>query len=363
MRARTTAGIDAAPQGVRVTASLSIDLGALVANWRALAAKAPSALCTAVVKADAYGLGAPPAAKALADAGVRCFYVAWPEEGVIVRGAVGDGPEIAVFHGPDAETLPLFARAALEPVINTPEQLKLWLSQPQPAPYALHLDTGMSRLGLSPRDWGAAVQATSAHPPTTILSHLACGDEPGHPMNAHQLSAFREGAALWPGARRSLSATGGVLLGADYHFDEVRPGIGLYGGGPQPLSPVATLTAPILQLRDIQAGESAGYGATWTAQRPSRLATLGIGYADGFLRSSSNRGYGVIRGERRPIVGRVSMDLIMLDVTGLDVALGEAVEMLGPAMPLADAAANAGTIDYELLTRLGRRFQRTWTGA
>jgi alanine racemase len=345
--------------------SARIDLSALVANWRMLGRRAAPAEAAAVVKADAYGLGAGPVTQALAKAGCRRFYVAWPEEGVEVRKAVGAGPGIAVFHGPAADTIRLFAEAQLEPVLNSLDQIGLWIGAGA-GPAALHVDTGMSRLGVAEADWRAA--ATAWPTPTRLVSHLACADEPdGEPKNQSQLDALGRASTFWPNAKRSFSATGGAYLGPRYAMDEIRPGIGLYGGGPIPADgeaplPVVTLTAPILQLREIGPGETIGYGATFTAKQRHTLATLGIGYADGFLRAASNRGYGVVRGARRPILGRVSMDLIVMDVTGVSAAVGDEVELMGANLPLHDQAQAMGTIDYELLTRLGPRIRRTYVG-
>lgn len=343
-----------------------IDLSALVENWRMLARRAAPAEAAAVVKADAYGLGAAPVGRALAKAGCRRFYVAWPHEGAALRQALGGGPEIAVFHGPTPDTLPLFAANSLQPVLNSKEQVKLW-AEAAGGSYALHVDTGMNRLGLPPNQWDKARQRLGAGLPTHLVSHLACPDEPDHPMNVNQLRGYRHAITIWPEAKKSLASTAGVYLGADYLFDEVRPGIGLYGGGPTPADgppprPVVTLTAPILQIRHVHHGDSTGYGATWKSHDDRTLATLGLGYADGFLRAASNKGYGVIRGEKRPVLGRVSMDLIMLDVTGLDVAPGDEVEFLGASISIAEQAEAMATIDYEILTRLGPRIQRSYAG-
>ncbi len=345
--------------------SVQIDLSALVENWRMLGRRAAPAEAAAVVKADAYGLGAARVAQALAKAGCRRFYVAWPSEGVEVRKALGPGPSIAVFHGPARDALALFGAAKLEPVLNSIDQIRLWIAAGA-GPAALHVDTGMSRLGLSEADWRAAAIAWPA--PSLLVSHLACADEAGGAIkNQTQLDALGRAGAFWPTSRRSLSATAGVYLGPRYALDEIRPGIGLYGGGPVPTDgdapqAVVTLRAPILQVRDIDAGETIGYGATFTASRRHTLATVGIGYADGFLRAASNRGYGVIRGVRRPILGRVSMDLIVLDVTGVSAMVGDEVELMGANLPLRDQAEAMGTIDYELLTRLGRRIRRNYVG-
>jgi alanine racemase len=345
--------------------SVQIDLSALVANWRMLGRRAAPAEAAAVVKADAYGLGAAPVAQVLAKAGCRRFYVAWPHEGVELRKALGAGPGIAIFHGPAPDNVALFAQAQLEPVLNSLDQVRLWIAAGA-APAALHVDTGMSRLGVAEADWRAAATAWPA--PTLLVSHLACADEPdGGPKNQSQLEAFGRASTFWPSARRSLAATAGVYLGPRYAMDEIRPGIGLYGGGPIPATgeaplPVVTLTAPILQLREIGPGETIGYGATFTAKQRHTLATVGIGYADGFLRAASNRGYGVVRGARRPSLGRVSMDLTILDVTGVSAAVGDEVELMGVNLPLREQAQAMCTIDYELLTRLGHRIRRTYVG-
>jgi len=349
---------------------LQIDLDALVANWRMFQRRAGHAYAAAVVKADAYGLGAEPVAKALAKAGCSRFYVAWPQEGSALRRILGATPEINVFHGPTRDTMDAFAMYQLVPVLNHLEQVDMWLSgNINPRPASLHVDTGMNRLGLSEAHWAAAARMLPK--PHKLISHLACGDEDS-PRNNEQLEAFQRASALWPGVPRSLSATGGAYLGADFHFDEIRPGIGLYGGGPKPAdgSPphgVVTLTAPILQVRDIKKGETVGYGQSWTAKADTQLATVGLGYADGFLRAASNRGKAHVQGqggqgEIRPIVGRVSMDLIVVDVTGLSVSTGDDVEFLGPNIPPGEAANQMGTIDYEVLTRLGARLDRRYSG-
>ena len=344
---------------------LYIDLDAIVANWRRMQRRVAPAHAAAVVKADAYGLGAGRVAAALAKAGCNRFYVAWPQEGANLRRQLGPAPEILVFHGVTADTLDLFRMHQLQPVLNHLEQIDLWLSSnAHPLPAALHVDIGMNRLGLSEAHWAAAARVMPQ--PTRLISHLACGDEDSA-ANPSQLARFRQAAALWPGVPRSLSATGGVYLGRDYHFDEVRPGIGLYGGGPRPAEgsapeTVVTLTAPILQVRDISEGDTVGYGCAWTAPSDTKTATIGLGYADGYLRSASNKGHVFVSGQQRPILGRVSMDLIVIDVTGLSVALGDDIELLGPNMPLSEVAAAMGTIDYEILTRLGSRLDRRYAG-
>lgn len=347
------------------SAKLHIDLDALVANWRMMQRRVEPAYAAAVVKADAYGLGARQVASALSKAGCNRFYVAWPQEGGELRRDLGPAPEILVFHGPTPDTMDLFQLYSLQPVLNSLDQIDIWTSgNLSPRPAALHVDTGMSRLGVPEAHWAAAARLLPK--PTRLISHLACGDE-ASPVNAVQLERFQRAAALWPGVSCSLSATGGAYQGKDYHFDEVRPGIGLYGGGPTPTEgsaphTVVTLTAPVLQVRDVRKGETVGYGCTWAAETDAQLATIGLGYADGYLRSASNTGHIVVQGQKRPIVGRVSMDLIVVDVTGLSVSPGDEIEVMGPNMPLSEAAGAMGTIDYEILTRLGARLERRYSG-
>lgn len=344
---------------------LHIDLDALVANWRMFQRRAGTAHAAAVVKADAYGLGADAVAGALAKAGCSRFYVAWPQEGAALRRKLGVAPEILVFHGPTRDTMDLFTMYHLEPVLNHLEQIDLWLQENlSPRPAALHVDVGMNRLGLPEAHWAAAAKMLPK--PSRLVGHLSCGDE-ASPNNAIQLERFVRASALWPGSPRSLSATGGAYLGPGFHFDEIRPGIGLYGGGPQPAEgsaphAVVTLTAPVLQVRDIGKGEAVGYGGAWEANEPTQLATIGIGYADGYLRSASNRGMAFIQGQKRPIVGRVSMDLTVIDVTGLPVSPGDDVELVGPNIPLNEAAGAMDTIGYEILTRLAPRLDRRYSG-
>jgi alanine racemase len=252
----------------------------------------------------------------------------------------------------------------LEPVLNSLEQIALRIGSPlAQRSCSLHLDTGMNRLGLSQSHWAEAARLAPA--PHRLISHLACADEPDHAMNARQLALFDKAASLWPKSSRSLSATGGAYLGEEYTLDEVRPGIGLYGGGPAPRDGdaprvVVTLKSALLQLRSVAKGETVGYGASWTADGEQTLAVTGLGYADGYLRAASNRGAAFVGGMKRPIVGRVSMDLIVVDVTGTNAKPGDEIEFLGPNMPLKEVAASMGTSDYELLTRIGSRVERVW---
>jgi alanine racemase len=304
-----------------------------------------------VVKADGYGLGADTIAPALAAAGTRTFFVATLGEGLALRALLGAGVAIYVFNGPAPGEAETYRQADLVPALNSPAQIALWDAS---APHALHVDTGMNRLGLKPHELHAARELR----PLMVMSHLACASDPAHPMNAVQRARFTEIAAQYPAAKRSLAASGGIMLGRDYTFDLTRPGIGLYGGGaldeanPQ-LATVATLEAPILQAFDLPAGASVGYGATFTAASPLRAATVALGYADGWLRSLSGSGYGHIGGATCPLLGRVSMDLVTIDISAAPNAReGDFVEFLGPNVKLDDVAARAGTISYEVLTNL-----------
>jgi alanine racemase len=348
-------------------AVLRIDLSAVVANWRALGARHPGGAVAAVVKADAYGLGAAPVARALAAAGCRHFFVAQLAEGMAVRAAIGPGPMVAVLNGfaPGAD-----GDAGLTPVLNGLGDLAAHRARPPAAGAILHLDTGMSRLGLDARE-----QAALAEDPAPlaglrlrcVMSHLACADEPDHPLNAVQAGRFAAAAArLAPGVPRSLANSSGIFLGPDFASDLARPGCALYGINPtpgraNPMRQVVTLAAPVLQLREVPAGATVGYGATWTAPGPRRIATVAAGYADGYLRALSGRAVGHVSGRAVPLVGRVSMDLITFDVTDApEVAPGTMVELMGPSETPDDLAARAGTIGYEILTALGARYRRDY---
>ncbi len=344
------------------TAELTIDLDALAANWRALDGHgAPGVETAAVVKADAYGLGAAPVARALAGQGVRRFFVAVAEEGTALREALGPGPEIFVFSGHMAGDTHLIRDLALTPVLNSPGQLTRHLEALPRHPFAIQLDTGMNRLGMEPGEWQAVREVALAAGPVLIMSHLACADEPGHPMNAAQLARFRE-LTDGLGIARSLAATGGILLGPAYHFDITRPGIGLYGGLPFAAArPVAHLSIPVIQIRELEAGESVGYSNTWTATRPSRIATLSAGYADGLIRALSGRAVLFHGATPCPLAGRVSMDLLTVDITDLS-DTPASLDILGPHQTVDDLARAAGTIGYEILTALGARYRRHYRG-
>lgn len=339
---------------------LSIDLHSVAANWERLARRCAAAT-GATVKADAYGLGALPVARRLARAGVRHFFVALVEEAAPVRQAVGGGAEIFVYSGHmegDAQTI---RNLGLVPLVNSAEQFARHLGALPGHPFGIQLDTGMNRLGMKAAEWASLRDAALRARPRLIISHLACADEPGHAMNAAQLATFRamtEGCAV----PRSLAATGGILLGADYHFDLTRPGIGLYGGAPfADAYPVVALDLPVIQVHEVAAGESVGYGCSWTARAAARIATVGAGYADGILRQLSGRATLWADGIPCPLVGRVSMDLLTVDVTHLD-AIPATLGLLGAHQGIDDLAEAAGTIGYEILTALGPRYRRRYPG-
>ncbi len=342
---------------------LTIDLDALAANYATLVRQAAGAEVAPVVKADGYGLGALPVARRLMAEGANSFFVARVGEGVALRAALGAGPDIHVLDGCPDGAAPALKAANLIPVLNTPEQVSAWRDAGG-GPAALMIDTGLNRLGMSATE----ARSLAGQDFTLVMSHLACADTPAHPMNRLQLRRFVQAAALFPAARRSLAASDGLFLGPDFTFDLVRTGICLYGGGPEGapdprIRPVATFEAPILQVRDLGPGDTVGYGAAFTADRPVRAAVVAAGYADGVLRASFPRAYGSVAGVPCPVLGRLSMDLTVFDVTDCPEArAGAMIELVGPNIPVDTAAAAAGTIAYELLTRLGARAERRYLG-
>lgn len=362
------------------TGVITIDLDAVQANWRALAALVAPAECAAVVKADAYGLGAADIIPALAHAGCRTFFVATPEEGRAARLLVPNARLFAL-DGLFPGAAPLLLAADVAPVLSSFVEVEEWAREAarlgRPVPAALQIDSGLNRLGLS----AAEVKALAGKPAVLdaldlrlVMSHLACADDPSDPHNAKQRATFNRRRAMIPPAPASLAASDGLMLGPSYHFDLVRPGYALYGGqafqgGPTPVSPVVTVRARILQLRSLKAGESVGYSASWVARRPTRLAIVAAGYADGIARAlsvaSGKKGAHVmVAGHRAPIVGRVSMDLITIDVTDVEggIRRGDLVTLIGPDLPIESMGRASGTIGYEVLTRLGPRFVRRHTG-
>lgn len=339
-------------------------------------ARVAPAACGAVVKADAYGLGADRVAPALAAAGCRTFFVACIDEGIALRSALDDG-EIYVLGGAPRGAEPEFLHHRLRPVLNSLPDVDAWAafarSRPEAPAAAVHVDTGMRRLGLTPVEvtlLKAAPERLAAVDVACVMSHLACADLPDHPLNREQCAAFAELRRLFPRAQASLAASSGIFLGSSYHGTLCRPGAALYGVAPVPEAPnpmaqVVDLKARILQVRAVDQGESVGYGASYRAGRKSRLVTVGVGYADGYPRSLSNRGCGYIDEVRVALVGRVSMDLTIFDAGAVPedrVRVGDIVELIGPHLPVDAVAADAGTIGYEILTNLGRRYRRVYRG-
>lgn len=352
-------------------ARLEIDLDAIAANYTRIAELARPAATAAVVKADAYGLGIAPVASRLAAAGCEIFFAAHFAEGVALRAVLPD-VRIYIFHGLPEDMSERFIAHRLRPVLNSLSELAAWRSAAGPRGGAiLNFDTGMSRLGLSAKETlqlAADRNLLGDVEVDYLMSHLACTDQPQHPLNQQQLTAFIKLRGMFPGVPASLANTAGVLLGPQYHFDLVRPGIGIYGGNPSGIggSPFRTtieLYAKILQVREIDSQDCVGYGATYRATGPTRIAVAGIGYADGWMRALGNIGSGMIGGHSVPLVGRVSMDLCAFDVTTVSPELcapGSEIELIGPHATLERAAETAATINYEMLTRLGHRFARTY---
>jgi alanine racemase len=344
-------------------ATLTIDLDAIIANWRALdAVSAPTVETSAVIKADAYGLGVPDVARPLFDAGVKTFFVATVEEAVTLYAAVGKGAKIYVFSGQMAADNRTYYDYPLVPMLNSVDQVKRYLEADNAGGFGLQIDTGMNRLGLEEDELLAALDLLGDRTPELVISHLACADEPDHPQNAAQLAEFHR-LTDGRGWRRSLAATGGALLGPEYHFDLCRPGVGLYGGAPfADAKPVVTLSIPVIQTRDVKKGESVGYGAGWVADRPSKVATLAAGYADGLIRAMGFGSPNLYDGDRPcPLIGRVSMDLLTVDVTDL-AEVPAHLDLLNATQTVDDLADAAGTIGYEILTSLGARYHRRYSG-
>lgn len=356
---------------------LSVDLDALAANFHLLRAAAGRAECGATVKADAYGLGLEPVARRLAREGCRRFFVATLDEGVALR-AVLPNATIHVYDGVEAGGEADFVRHGLVPVLNSLPQLQRWAAHARRTqtrlPAVLHVDTGMNRLGMSERE--IAVLEHSPHHfeglvLDHVMTHLACADQPDHPLNAAQIALFDRLRARLPWAPTGIGNSAATLTGAPFCGDIVRPGIALYGANPftdRPcaLHEVVTLTAHVIQTRELEREQAVGYGATRVLPPGTRLATVSFGYADGYLRSLGNRGVAAIGGVRVPVVGRVSMDLITLDVTALPperVQPGTSVELMGSAVPIDELARAADTVSYEILTSLGTRLQRVYVEA
>lgn len=337
-------------------AHLHIDLRAICANWHVLRERHVGGAVAGVLKADAYGLGAAAVGRALRDAGCRHFFVAHLAEALALRAALaGPGSMIAVLNG----FPPGAAPPDIWPVVNS---LAAAHAHAGRGPVLLHVDTGMARLGLEP----AEIADLPGLDIRYLMTHLACADVPAHPLNASQRERFARVRALLPGVPTSLANSSGIFLGPDFGSALARPGAALFGINPQPgranpMRTVIRLEAPILQLRDVPEGASVGYGAGWVAPRPSRIAIVEAGYADGYRRGLSGLGTGILAGRPVPVVGRVSMDLTAFDVTGVPVGSGEMLTLIGPDNPPDMLAEMAGTIGYELLTGLGHRFRRIYS--
>ena len=344
------------------TATLTIDLDAIAANWRALDRMSDPAIQTAaVVKANAYGLGLSRVGRALAQAGARRFFVAVAEEGANLRQALGPGPQINILSGHMPGDTEMVQDLDLTPMLNSIDQITRHLESLPGHPFGIQLDSGMNRLGLEAAEWEAVAPFVLEAGPELVMSHLACADEPDHDMNAAQLAQF---IALTEGLEvpRSLAATGGILLGPEYHFDLTRPGIGLYGGRPfEEARPVVRLSLPVIQIREVAAGETVGYANSWTAEEPALIATVAAGYADGLPRRLSNAAMLFDGDTPCPLVGRVSMDLITVDITHLR-DMPQTLDILGAHQTVDDLADVAETIGYEILTSLGPRHSRRYIG-
>jgi len=342
------------------TATLTIDLDAIAANWRALDRLTGSEVQTAaVVKADAYGLGIARVARTLAQAGARRFFVAYAEEGAAVRQALGPGPQIAVLSGHMSGDTEMIHDLDLTPMLNSLEQITRHLEALPGHAFGVQLDTGMNRLGVELLEWQAVAPILIDAGPELLMSHLACADDPDHPLNEAQLHAFHA-MTDETGVPRSLSATGGILLGPRYHFDLTRPGVGLFGGLPfEAAAPAVTLSLPVIQTREVAPGETVGYGCTWQAETPAIIATVAGGYADGLPRTLSNLATLWDGDTPCPLVGRVSMDLITVDITHL-AEVPRTLDILGLHQSVDVLAEAGGTIGYEILTSLGPRYLRRY---
>ncbi len=363
------------PAADRATAVLTVDLAAIVENYRILQRRFAGREVTVSLKADAYGVGAAAVGPALWRAGARRFFVATLDEGIVLRGLLPSA-SIAVLHGLTTGPVAEFLRHDLLPVHNSIAEIDAWLAEAPGRAAGLHLDTGMARLGMPP-DEVAALAASGrlrGLPLAFVMSHLGCADEPDNPLNAQQRDRFVDACrALDVSAQvpRSLVASSGLFLDDSYHFDIARPGAALYGisptpSRPNPMRPAIRLTGKILQLRYVDTDSTVGYGATHRMTRTGRVATIGAGYADGVLRALGNRGHAIVDGRRVPMVGRISMDLLTIDVTELPddaVQPGRSVDLIGPGNDIDTVAASAGTIGYELLTRLGPRLERHYLAA
>jgi alanine racemase len=358
---------------------LTVDLDAIVANWRKLESRGVPAECAAVVKANAYGCGVAPVARALTDAGCKTFFVATLDEARRAR-AAAPAATIYVLDGYFAGTGTTFAELNCRPVIGDLSELAEWDAFCKVNGFAgmaaIHIDTGMNRLGIGVAE-AQALSARAAQPNhgiALVISHLACAEDLHHPLNARQVAAFREVARLFTNVPASLSNSSGIFLGPQFQFDLVRPGAALYGINPtpesdNPMQPVVDIKARVVQVRNVEKGDTVGYGATWTARRQTRLAIVAAGYADGYFRAAGGvdgvrTADALVAGTRCPIAGRISMDLMAIDITDLPTPLrrGQMVTLVGDGITVDELALHFGTIGYEVLTSLGERYQRVYRG-
>jgi alanine racemase len=375
---RSESVITAGPPAAEAGGTLTIDLNAIEANWKALARRAMPAECAAVIKADGYGCGIEAVATMLSKAGCKTFFVADLSEARRVR-AVAQEPTIYVLNGLMPNTASTFAALHVRPVIGGMTELAEWDAFCSTSGWrggaALHVDTGMNRLGVTVDEAAALAPRIRAenHGITLLMSHFACSELPDHPLNEQQIKLFRDIRILYRGIPSSLSNCSGIFLGSAAHCDMVRPGAALFGinptpGKPNPMQPVVTLQGRVIAIRNVPRGQTVGYDAGWTAKRATRLAVVGIGYADGYLRAASatdtvKGAQAVVAGKRCTLAGRVSMDLIEIDVTDLpDAAVrrGDMVTLIGDGLGVDEFGAAAGTIGYEVLTSLGRRYHRVY---
>lgn len=366
------------PPAAEAGGILTVDLSALEANWKALGRRIMPSECSAVIKADAYGCGIEPVAARLAKAGCKTFFVADLHEARRARSAAPDAA-IYVLNGLLPGTAPTFADLHARPVIGSMAELAEWdafcTGQQWQGGAALHVDTGMNRLGISANEAAALAPRIRSenHGITLLMSHLACSEVTDHPLNQRQINLFREVRIMYRGIPSSIANSSGIFLGNSAHCDMVRPGVALYGVNPtpghsNPMRPVIELQARIVHLRIVPKGETVGYDAAWTARRATKLAVVAVGYADGYLRaaSASDEAPGadaIVAGKRCPIAGRVSMDLIEIDITDLPgngVRRGDLAKLIGDEISVDDVANAAGTIGYEVLTSLGRRYHRVY---
>lgn len=361
----------------RAGALLTIDVGAICDNWRSLQAAVGAAQCAAVVKADAYGLGATRVAPALAAAGCRTFFVAHLDEALALKPVLPAHAAVLVLHGPTPGTEAEFESRGIVPVLNSAAQIAGWRALARrldrELPAFVQVDSGMARLGLSPAELQAVAadaQSLAGIRVAGVMSHLACAEDQANPANREQLQRFRAARRLLPAAPASFANSSAIFLGDDYHFDLVRPGAALYGiapvaGASNPLRPVVRLQGKVMQTRDIEPGTPVGYGHSWRCGQPTRIATVSVGYADGWLRALGNRGAAWFNGTLLPLVGKVSMDTITLDANAVPAGAlqpGVLVDLINEQQDVDTVAAQAGTIGYEVLTSLGQRYARRYVG-